>query len=124
MAEAGLYEGDLWGQYANGIVARRFVLRTVVETGIHQRSWTWQQAAIDLGTDPLTRPETLQQLALSAATFRSTGVLYWWGLRRFLQFRTMARAKAGASFDIRRFHARVMRGDNLPFALVERRALG
>ena len=124
MEEAGLYKDDSWGLYASRLLERRFTLRTMVETGIHHPSWTWQQAAQDLATDPLTRPETIQQLALSAATFRSTGVLYWWGLRRFVELRARAKRRAGAAFDIRRFHSQVMRGDNLPFPLIERRVLG
>ena len=123
MEEAGLYRDDPWGLYASRLMERRFVLRTVVETGINQPSWTWQKAQADLASDPFTRPETTLQLALSAATFRSTGMLYWWGLQRFLKLREKARARAGTTFDIRDFHNRVMRGDNLPFAQVEHRAL-
>ena len=121
MEEAGLYEDDPWGLYASRLLERRFVLRAAVETGIHEPGWTWQTADAELASDPLTRPGTTRQIALSAATFRSTGLQYWWGMRRFLGLRGLARARAGAGFDVRDFHALVMRGDVVPFAVAERR---
>jgi uncharacterized protein (DUF885 family) len=121
MEEAGLYEGDPWGLYASRLVERRFVLRAVVETGVHEPGWTWQQADAQLATDPLTRPGTTEQIALSAATFRSTGLQYWWGMSRFLDLRRLAQSRAGAQFDIRDFHSLVTRGDLVPFAVAERR---
>ena len=121
MEEAGFYEGDPWGLYASRLLERRFVLRAAVETGVREPGWTWRSADAELATDPLTRPGTTRQIALAAATFRSTGLQYWWGLRRFLGLRDLARSRAGAKFDIRDFHARVMRGDPTPFAVTERR---
>lgn len=123
MEEAGFYRDDPWGLYASRLVERRFALRTVVESGVHHPSWTWQKAAEELATDPLTRPETTRQLALAAASFRSTGALYWWGLRRFLRLRQLAHAKAAGRFDVCSFHARVMTGELLPFSVAERRIL-
>ena len=121
MEEAGYYEGDPWGLYASRLLERRFVLRAVVEAGVREPGWTWQKADAELATDPLTRPGTTKQIALSAATFRSTGLQYWWGMRRFLELRRLAQSRAGSSFDIRDFHSSVMRGDLVPFAIAERR---
>lgn len=121
MEEGGLYEADPWGLYASRLLERRFVLRAAVETGIREPGWTWQKAETELATDPLTRPGTTRQIALSAATFRSTGLQYWWGLHRFLGLRRLAQARAGARSDLRDFHALVMRGDLAPFAVAERR---
>jgi len=121
MEEAGFYEGDPWGLYASRLLERRFVLRAAVEAGVHEPGWTWQKAEAELATDPLTRPGTTRQIALSAATFRSTGLQYWWGMRRFVDLRDLARSRAGADFDLRDFHALVMRGDLAPFAVAERR---
>lgn len=123
MEEAGLYENDPWGLYASRLLERRFALRSAVETGLYRPDWTWQQAERDLATDPLTRPGTTQQLALAAATFRSNGTSYWWGLRQFRNARRKAEAAAGTNFNLKAFHARVMRGDDVPFDLLERRAL-
>ena len=121
MEEAGFYNGDPWALYASRLLERRFVLRAAVEAGVHEPGWTWQKADAELATDPLTRPGTTQQLALSAATFRSTGLQYWWGMRRFLELRRLAQSRAGAQFDIRDFHSLVMRGDTVPFEVAERR---
>lgn len=121
MEEAGYYDGDPWALYASRLVERRFVLRAAVEVGTRDAGWTWQKADAELATDPLTRPGTTRQIALSAATFRSTGLQYWWGMRRFLGLRDLARKRAGPGFDLRNFHAAVMRGDLVPFAVAERR---
>ena len=124
MEEAGYYEDDPWGLYASRLLDRRFALRTVVESGITHSNWTWQKAAEQLATDPLTRPETTHQIALAAASFRSTGLLYWWGLQRFFKLREQAKSAARAAFDIRDFHARVMTGEVPPFSILENRVLG
>jgi uncharacterized protein (DUF885 family) len=121
MEEAGFYADDPWGLYASRLLERRFVLRAAVEAGVHRPGWTWQAAETELATDPLTRPGTTRQIALSAATFRSTGLQYWWGMRRFVDLRGLAKSRAGAGFDVRDFHALVMRGDLVPFAVAERR---
>jgi uncharacterized protein (DUF885 family) len=121
MEEAGFYDGDPWGLYASRLLERRFVLRAAVEAGICESGWTWQKADAELATDPLTRPGTTRQIALSAATFRSTGLQYWWGLRRFLELRRLVHSRSGARFDIRDFHSSVMRGDLVPFSVAERR---
>lgn len=123
MEEAGFYQNDPWGLYASRLLERRFVLRAVVETGVRNPDWTWQKADAELATDPLTRPGTTRQIALSAATFRSTGLQYWWGLHRLLRLRDLARTRASSKFDIRNFHSTVMRGDLVPFAVAERRVL-
>jgi uncharacterized protein (DUF885 family) len=99
------------------------VLRAAVETGIGDPGWTWQKAEAELATDPLTRPGTTRQIALSAATFRSTGLQYWRGMDRFLELRRLARSRAGPKFDIRDFHSLVTRGDLVPFGVAERRVL-
>lgn len=122
MEEAGLYDGDPWGLYASRLLERRFALRSAVETGLYKRDWTWQQAERDLATDPLTRPGTTQQIALSAATFRSNGASYWWGLRQWRNARRKAEAAANGKFDLKAFHARVMSGEDLTFDLLDRRA--
>jgi len=121
MEEGGFYEDDPWGLYASRLLERRFVLRAAVETGVHEPGWTWQRAETELATDPLTRPGTTRQIALSAATFRSTGLQYWWGMHRLLGLRSLAQSRAGAEFDLRDFHSLVMRGDLVPFAVAERR---
>jgi uncharacterized protein (DUF885 family) len=121
MEEAGFYEDDALGLYASRLVERRFVLRALVESGVSEPGWTWQKAETELASDPLTRPGTTRQIALSAATFRSAGLQYWWGMRRFLGLREVARSHTGANFDIRDFHSLVMRGDLVPFAVAERR---
>lgn len=121
MEEAGLYRDDPWGLYACRLSQRRFALRTAVETGVRRPDWTWQAADAQLATDPFTRPGTTQQIALAAATFRSTGLPYWWGVRRFLALRELAKKQSRHQFDIRDFHASVVRGDLVPFAVAERR---
>jgi uncharacterized protein (DUF885 family) len=121
MEEAGFYEGDPWGLYAARLVERRFALFTAVETGINEPGWTWQKAEAALATDPLSRPGTTRQLALAAATFRSFGLQYFWGLHRFLRLRRLARSGTMPSFDVRQFHSSIMLGDLVPFSVAERR---
>lgn len=121
MEEAGLYANDPWGLYASRLLERRFALRAAVETGVHLPDWSWQEADVQLASDPLTRPGTSRQIALAAATFRTNGTSYWRGLKSFMALRRAAETHAGARFDIRAFHGVVMRGDAVPFAVLEQR---
>lgn len=121
MEETELYESDPYGLYASRLIDRRFALRSLVDAGVHGRDWNWRQADALLATDPLTRPGTTRQIALSSASLRGSGLPYWRGLKEFTRLRRMIEQRAGSRFDLPAFNNALLAGGALPFPILERR---
>ena len=93
-AESGWYEGDLEGQWA----ARRAMFRArrlVVDTGIHAKRWTRQQA-IDYGIEA----SEVERYVVNPGQACS----YMIGQLKIVELRERARAGLGDRFSIREFH--------------------
>ena len=96
-------------------------MRLVVDTGIHSKGWTRQQA-IDymlahssMGKTDATA-EVERYIAIpSQATAYKTGAMTIQKLRR------KAEAELGDKFDIREFHAQVLMTGSLPLAILEQK---
>jgi uncharacterized protein (DUF885 family) len=90
-----------------GMAAWRAV-RLVVDTGLHARGWSRAQAlAFALAHTPL--PESFMAAEIDryiAAPGQALGYLV--GQRELLRLREHARARLGAAFDLRDFHAAVL----------------
>ena len=106
--EMGLYDSDLYarfGHYSHGLLR---ACRLVVDTGIHSKGWTKQQA-VDFMTD---------NTALSAAnidaevnryiTWPGQALAYKIGELKIRELRTRAEQALGDKFDLRAFHDAVL----------------
>ena len=105
--ELGLYSDDRQRLGMLGMAAWRAV-RLVVDTGLHARGWSRAQAlAFALAHTPL--PESFMAAEIDryiAAPGQALGYLV--GQRELLRLREHARARLGAAFDLRDFHAAVL----------------
>lgn len=110
-AEEGWYEGDpegLLGQLDAELFRAR---RLVVDTGLHAKGWTRQQA-IDYGIAP---SEVDRYVVMPGqATSYKVGQL------EMIRLRDKARDALGADFDPRQFHNRVLLTGVVPLHLLER----
>lgn len=110
-AEEGWYEGDpegLLGQLDAELFRAR---RLVVDTGLHAKGWTRQQA-IDYGIAP---SEVDRYVVMPGqATSYKVGQL------EIIRLRDKAREALGEEFDPRRFHNRVLLTGTVPLELLER----
>jgi uncharacterized protein (DUF885 family) len=109
-AENNWYEGDkvgALGQLNSELFRAR---RLVVDTGLHAKKWTRQQA-IDYG---ISAPEVERYVAIPGQACS-----YKIGELRLLAVREKLRQKLGASFSLKEFHNVILRNGNLPLDVLE-----
>jgi uncharacterized protein (DUF885 family) len=122
--DMGVYESDPYGDVGR-LQAEMFrAVRLVVDTGIHAKRWTRQQA-IDY-----MREKT--GLAVSEVTSEieryivnpGQACAYKVGMLKILELRARAQAALGDAFDIKAFHDVILGGGAMPLTVLERRVDG
>jgi uncharacterized protein (DUF885 family) len=108
--ENGWYEGDLKGRLGYLEMQLFRARRLVVDTGIHAKHWTRQQA-IDYGIDAT---EVERYIA-----YPGQACSYMVGQLKIIELREKARAAMGGKFSIREFHNIVLRSGSVPLAVLE-----
>jgi uncharacterized protein (DUF885 family) len=84
--------------------------RLVVDTGIHAKGWTRQQA-IDYGI----KASEVERYVVNAGQ----ACAYKIGMLKILALRAKAKAALGDRFDIKQFHNTVLQTGNMPLAVLE-----
>ena len=96
-------------------------MRLVVDTGIHSKGWTRDQAIdymiahSDMGKTDATA-EVERYIAIP-----SQALAYKTGAMTIQRLRRKAEAELGSKFDIREFHAQVLMTGSLPLAILEQK---
>jgi uncharacterized protein (DUF885 family) len=95
-------------------------VRLVVDTGIHAKRWTREQA-IDYMIANTGMPEA-EVVAEIERYFVMPGqaLAYKVGMMKILQLREKAKTALGAKFDIREFHDAVLKNGGMPLDVLER----
>lgn len=96
-------------------------IRLVVDTGLHSKNWTEQQA-IDYFT--ANSPAAAGQIKSEVQRYivmPGQATAYKVGMLKILELRERAETELGDGFDIREFHDIVLGGGALPLAVLERR---
>jgi uncharacterized protein (DUF885 family) len=121
--------GEGWALYAERLAKEMGffaspAVRLVVDTGIHAKGWTEEQAVSYM----------LENTSISEATARSETRRYFvWpgqatsykiGMLRILQLREQAENALGERFDIREFHDVALGSGALPLPILENRING
>jgi uncharacterized protein (DUF885 family) len=109
-AESGWYEGDpegMLGQLSAELFRAR---RLVVDTGLHAKHWTRQQA-IDYGLEPSEIDRYVVNPGQACA--------YMIGQLRILELRDRAREQLGSKFSLRDFHSVVLNAGTTPLTVLE-----
>ena len=99
-------------------------IRLVVDTGLHSKGWTEQQA-VDyfLANGPTSEGQVRAEIRRYIVT-PGQATAYKVGMLKILGLRERARTELGDRFDIRGFHDTVLGGGALPLAILERRVDG
>ena len=109
-AEMGWYEGDTEGLLGRLDAELFRAKRLVVDTGIHAKRWTRQQAiAYGLEASEIDR----------YVVFPGQACSYLLGERSILSMRTKARAALGPRFSMQGFHAVVLATGTVPLQVLE-----
>jgi uncharacterized protein (DUF885 family) len=110
-AEAGWYDGDpegLVSQLASQLLRAK---RLVVDTGIHARHWTRQQA-IEYGITP-TEVERYVVLPGQACS-------YMIGELKIIEYREKAKSALGGKFSLKEFHNVVLDTGSVPLDILQK----
>jgi uncharacterized protein (DUF885 family) len=95
-------------------------VRLVVDTGLHAKRWTREQA-IDYMVANTGLPENTAVIEIERYLVSPGQALaYKVGMMKILELRDKARTALGARFDIREFHDAVLENGALPLTLLER----
>jgi len=111
VAESGWYEGDPEGRLGQLNAELFRARRLVVDTGLHAKHWTRQQA-IDYGLEP----SEVERYVVNPGQACS----YMIGELRILEIRDQAKAALGAKFAPKDFHRAVLNTGTVPLDLLQR----
>ena len=93
--------------------------RLVVDTGIHDKRWTRQQAIDYLAENTPNPPGDIVKAIERYIVMPGQATAYKVGMLKILQLRQRARAALGESFDIRQFHEVILASGALPLTVLE-----
>jgi uncharacterized protein (DUF885 family) len=93
--------------------------RLVVDTGLHSKKWTREQA-IQYLMDNTPNPQGDCEKAIERyIVMPGQATAYKIGMLKIVELRERARAQLGDQFDIREFHDIVLRNGAVPLAVLE-----
>lgn len=118
--EMGAYQNP-YSDFGRLITEMWRAVRLVVDTGLHSKGWTEQQA-IDYFLDktPIAEGAVISEVR-RYIVWPGQATAYKIGMIKILQLRDKARQQLGDSFDIRAFHDTVLSGGALPLDVLEKR---
>lgn len=96
-------------------------IRLVVDTGLHAKGWTEQEA---INYFAANSPEPLESITSEIQRYivmPGQATTYKLGMLKILELRAQAKAALGTDFDIRAFHDVILGGGALPLPLLERK---
>ena len=115
-AEQGWYDGDPAGLLGQLDMALFRAHRLVVDTGLHAKRWTRQQAVDYLGPLPgLSTESEIDRYVTDAGQACS----YMIGELKIVELRERAKAALGARFSLSEFHTRVLGSGRVPLSVLE-----
>ena len=117
-SELGLYK-DAYSKYGQLSYEMWRAIRLVVDTGMHAKGWTRQQA-LDYfaNTMPKSSTETANEVD-RYITWPGQALAYKVGQLKFKELRERAQIELGDKFDVREFHDELLRHGSLPMDVLE-----
>lgn len=96
-------------------------IRLVVDTGLHAKGWTEQQAVEYFDANSAVPRAAIESEVMRYLTNPGQATGYKVGMIKIQELRRKAEAELGGKFDIKGFHDTVLSGGALPLTLLERR---
>lgn len=118
--EMGLYK-DPYSDFGRLAMELWRAARLVVDTGLHYKKWT-RQEAIDYLVQNTPNPEADCVKAIERyIVMPSQATAYKIGMIKILELREKAKTKMGERFDIRQYHDLVLTSGPVPLNVLEER---
>ena len=111
--EMGLYQ-DPYSDFGRLAMELWRACRLVVDTGIHRKRWTRQQAIDYLRENTPNPPGDVVKAIERYIVRPGQATAYKIGMRAILEMRADAQAKLGERFDLRGFHDVILTGGPMP----------
>lgn len=117
-SEMGVYDDPY--QFLGRLLAEMHrAIRLVVDTGMHAKGWTREQAvAYSLENEGGREADIIQEVERYMA-IPGQALAYKIGELKIMELRRAAERKLGARFDVRAFHQELLKDGNLPLAVLE-----
>ena len=118
--ELGMYQ-DPYQYFGNLGNEMHRAVRLVVDTGIHSKNWTREQAIqYSLENEAESEASIVAEIERYMA-IPGQALSYKIGQLKIIELRKKAETKMGAKFDIKKFHEKVLESGVLPLALLEKK---
>jgi uncharacterized protein (DUF885 family) len=118
-SELGWFEGDPAGELGRLQLEALRAARLVVDTGIHAKGWTWEQAKTYL-IDALGYSEDdAEQGVARFSSIPGQATAYMVGMLKILELRERAKTALGDRFDLKQFHNQILGKGKIPLSLLE-----
>ncbi len=118
--ELGFYKDDPYGElgYLDSELLR--AVRLVVDTGIHFKHWTREQAIDYMDAHTASAHESVVSEIERYIVMPGQACAYKIGEIKMVELREKTRNALGDKFDLRRFHDVVLKNGSMPLILLER----
>ena len=118
--EMGAYE-DPYSNFGRLSSEMWRALRLVVDTGLHSKGWS-EQEAVDFMLQNSAEPlPSVQSEVRRYIVLPGQATSYKVGMMKIQELRSRAEEALGEQFDIRAFHDTILTGGAMPLTLLERR---
>ena len=119
MAELGLYENDPYGDLGR-LQAELFrAIRLVVDTGIHHKRWTREQAIAYMAGNAGMAPSDVEAEIERYIVMPGQACAYKIGMLKILELRQKAQQELGNEFKLTDFHDVVLKNGAVPLDTLE-----
>jgi len=119
-SELGLYENDPFGDLGR-LQAELFrAVRLVVDTGMHHKRWTREQAITYMSDITGTAESDVVAEIERYITWPGQALGYKLGMLKILSLREQAKTELGNKFELSAFHDVVLLGGAVPMVVLER----
>lgn len=117
--EMGLYEGDPFGDLGRLRDELHRAVRLVVDTGMHAKKWSREQAIDYMAAQEGTEPSEVESEIERYVVWPGQALGYKIGMLKIEELRKKAETELGDKFDIRQFHDEVLKAGGVPLSVVE-----
>ncbi|MBU2224556.1 MAG: DUF885 domain-containing protein [Gammaproteobacteria bacterium] len=119
--EMGMYKDDAFGNLGR-LKAELFrSVRLVVDTGMHAKKWTREQAIQYMAQTTGTASSDVISEIERYMAWPGQALGYKLGMLKIVELRELARTELGAQFDIRAFHDLVLLSGAVPMKVLEQK---